>query len=103
MLEITYATRKKWIILDNGATSCYDRILEKLMSIISQEFGTHKSVIVVWAKTLEEARYYLKTNTTISEEYYSHSEEYPIHGAGQGSANASHGWLFVSSKLFNCF
>ena len=73
------------------------------MSIISQGFGTHKSVIMVWAKILEKAWYYSKTNTIISENYYTHSEEFPIHGAAQGSANTSHEWLFISSKLLDCF
>lgn len=34
---------------------------------------------------------------------YRHTEEYPIYGTGQGSANSPAIWCFLSSTLFDCY
>ena len=53
-VEVFY-TRKHLVKFDNDATSCYDRILVLLASILSQKFGMPKNVTLVMARTLEEA------------------------------------------------
>jgi hypothetical protein len=73
--------------LDIDATSCYDPILPVLASIISRSFGVHRNVTLVTAKTLKATRYKLKTMLGVLAEWYSHSEEFPIYGTGQGSGN----------------
>ena len=103
MLEITRLTRKNLVLFDHDAQSCYDRIIASIMSIISRSFGAHKKVVVVWAKTLEQARFYLKTGNECTEDFYTHCEAFPIHGSGQGATNSPCGWLFISSKLFNVY
>jgi len=59
--EICRASRKPLVKFDNDATSCYDRILPNMASIACQKFGLHKNMAFVWAKTLEEAKYKLRT------------------------------------------
>ena len=51
------------------------------------------------ANTLQKAKYKLKTAVGISEKSYSHSEESPIYGSGQGATNLSNIWLLISSEL----
>jgi hypothetical protein len=101
--EISQASRKSLVKFDNDATSCYDRILAAIASITSRKFGLHKNVAFVMARTLEEARYKLKTALGMSESYYQHCELYPIYGTGQGSQNSPAIWCIISSVLFDCF
>ena len=103
MLEVTRLTRKNLIMFDHDARSCYDRIIVSIMALLSRHYGANKSIVIVWAKTLEEARFYLKTGKRVNDEFYQHSKAYPIHGSGQGATNSPSGWLFISSKLFDVY
>ena len=101
--EIYRMSMKTGINFDLDATSCYDRILINVASLCNQRIGMHQSVVFVNAQTLEQAKYYLKTNLGISEQFYTHSPRHPIHGTGQGSGNSPFVWCFVCSALFDAF
>jgi len=101
--EISRASRKPFVKFDNDATSCYDRILPSIASIVSQKYGAPKSLAYVFARTLEEAKYKLKTMLGISETSYKHSRLLPIYGTGQGSGNSPVIWLLISNELFQCY
>jgi hypothetical protein len=98
--DIAYASRKALINFDNDATSCYDRIIPALASLLGRRHGLHRNIVFVHARTLKEAKYKLKTVLGVSDEYYSHCEFFPIYGTGQGSANSPVIWTIVSSVLF---
>ena len=100
--EISHASRKSLINFDNDAASCYDRIIPALASLIGRKHGIHQNVIYVNARTLQEAKYKLKTLLGISDEFYQNCTAYPIYGTGQGSANSPVIWLIISSTLFTC-
>jgi hypothetical protein len=100
--EISYCSRKPLLNLDNDASSCYDRIVVSLASLINHKYGQHHNVVLVNASTLQDARYRLKTEMGISEEAYSNCVEFPLHGTGQGSGNSPMIWGFISSTLFDC-
>jgi hypothetical protein len=57
-------------------------------------------VAAVNCRTLEQAKYYLKTQLAVSDQFYQHCEAYPIYGTGQGSGNSPQLWCFVASTLF---
>ena len=59
-----------------------------------------KRVCVVQARTLEEAKYYLRTKLGISTEHAEHTRECPWFGTGQGSGNSPFYWLLISSTLY---
>jgi hypothetical protein len=102
--EISRASKKALVKFDNDATACYDRILASIATITSRKCGLHKNAVFVMARTLEEAKYRLKTELGISEGFYQHSHYTPIHGTGQGSQNSSPAvWCLISSVLFDCF
>ena len=63
----------------------------------------HRKICVVQGKTLEEAKYHLKTKYGISKEYNQHCEVHPLFGTGQGSGNSPAYWLFISSTLFDMY
>jgi hypothetical protein len=86
---------KTGINLDLDATSCYDRILPPMASICSRRMGIHPRVAKLNNRTLEKARFHLKTSVGISMSSYSHCPEHPIYGTGQGSGNSPHIWCFI--------
>ena len=61
----------------------------------------YRKVVLVHARTLEEARYRLRTAMGLSDVEYSHCIQFPLHGSGQGSGNSPSIWLFISSTLFD--
>ena len=79
-----------------------NRILLALATVNSRKHGVHKNVTVVTGKTLEEARFRIKTQLGVSESFYTHSTAIPIYGIGQGSQNGPAYWIFISSTLFDC-
>jgi hypothetical protein len=100
--EIASGSCKPLANMDNDTSSCYDRIIVSLASLISRRYGQNRRVILVNAKTLEEARYRLKTELRVSEAAYSHCTAFLLHGTGQGSGNSPIIWCFISSTLFDC-
>jgi hypothetical protein len=100
--DISYSSRKALINFDNDATSCYNRIIPAIASLLGRRHGLHRDIIFVHARTLKEAKYKLKTVLGVSEDFYSHCEFFPIYGTGQGSANSPVIWTIVSSALFEC-
>jgi hypothetical protein len=50
-----------------------------------------------------KAKYRLKTELGVSNEFYQHTVEHPIYGTGQGSGNSPMIWCFLSSVLFDCY
>ena len=102
-LEMSRMTRKTLVLTNYDATACYDRIIPNLAMMASRRFGVDKSVTVSNAKTLEQARYLLRTDLGLASEGYSHDANSPIYGTGQGSGNSPAIWCFVSSILFECY
>ena len=100
-IDLLYLTRRTLITFDNNAASCYDRIIASLASLINRKYGLHWQVAVVHGRTLQEARYKLRTAVGISERKYSHSTQFPLYGSGQGSGNSPALWLFISATLFD--
>ena len=91
--------KKNMFRFNNDATSCYDGIVVVIGSLVSQAYIIHKSVAEVWAKTLEEAEYKLRTLFKLLETRYKHTKLHPIHGSGQGATHSSALWMFISSNF----
>ena len=62
-----------------------------------------KKVCIVQARTLEQAKYYLRTKLGISKDYAEHTQECPWFGTGQGSGNSPFYWLLISSTLYDLY
>lgn len=100
-IDISYLTRRSLITFDNDAASCYDRIIPSFASLINRKYGLHRRLALLHGHTLKQARYKLRTAIGISALEYSHCEEFPLYGSGQGSGNSPALWLFISATLFN--
>ena len=103
-LRFEYATLTRFPMahFDNDAAACYDRIVVALASLCGRKRCINREVIFVHAKTLQEARFTLKTAKGISDTWYLHCVRFPIHGTGQGSTNSPTIWCFILSELFEC-
>ena len=101
--EISRATRKPLVLTNYDATSCYDRIIPSLGMLVSQKYGVPSSVTKATAETLRLATYKVRTELGIAEVGYSHSDESPVYGTGQGSTFSGQTWTFQSSTLIDCY
>lgn len=101
--KISRASKRPLIHLDYNATACYDRIVLLLGSLASRSFGQHRNITLINARTLQDAKYYLKTQLGISETFYKHCQLHPIYGSGQGAGNSPAIWCCISSILFNVY
>ena len=99
--EINRISRKSQIKANLDATACYDRIIPGFASLASQKYGMHKNVCIVQATTLEEAKYHLRTQHSVTEEFYKHCKAFPIYGTGQGSGSSPVLWIIISSILID--
>ena len=96
-------SRKPLLKTAEDATACYDRIIPGVGNLASRCHGIHCQVALVQGISLEDVKYFLKTQLGISEESYQHCTITPIYGTGQGSGNSPKIWLVVSSILFKCY
>jgi hypothetical protein len=92
--DIAHCSRKPLLNLDNDAALCYDRIIVSLASLINRKYGQHRQVVLLNAKTLQQAKYKLKTELGITERSYTNCTAFPLHGTGQGSGNSPMIWCF---------
>ena len=102
-LEMSRVSRKMFLQTNYDATACYDRIIPNLAMLASQKFGVHKHVTTSNARTLQHAAYHIRTELGMSPTSYSHSDQHPIYGTGQGSGNSPMIWCFISSILYECY
>ena len=101
--EISRATRKPVVLTNYDATACYDRIIPNLGMLASQKYGVPSTVTKMNARTLQHAKYKVRTELGLAPTGYQHTPEFPIYGTGQGSANSPAIWCFLSSTLFDCY
>jgi hypothetical protein len=101
--EYVMATRLPHLKFNNDATSCYDRMLAHITTIIAQAYGLATPVAKVQGTFLQTAQYFIKTMLGVSQQSYSHSEDAPIFGNGQGSMSSPTAWGFCGSLLFDVF
>jgi hypothetical protein len=84
-------------------SGCFDRIVAPIISILNRRNGCPKEAVTMHASTLSKAKYYLKTKHGISDNFYSHTKETPIHGNGQGAGDSPSQWCQQSTMLFELY
>jgi hypothetical protein len=86
--------------MDFDASSCYDRIIPSLSSLVSRTYRQHRNTCFIHARLLRNAKFKLKTKLGVSNISYSHCKDNPIYGTGQGSSCSPPIWGLISDKLF---
>ena len=99
--EISALSRTSLCIGPNDAAQCYDRLIpnQALLSCLSH--GMPFTAAKCIGSTLYNAKYFLRTPTSQSDSYWSHSSTTPIYGTGQGSGISPGICCVVYSDLFD--
>jgi hypothetical protein len=97
----------KRLRLDNyvGMTDisgCFDRILPSIISLLNRKNGCPKEAVKMHADTLAKAKYHLKTQHGIAEEFYS-NDMTPVYGNGQGAGDSPSQWSQEGALLFKLY
>eukprot|EP00980_Cylindrotheca_fusiformis_P020498 scaffold7555_cov72-Cylindrotheca_fusiformis.AAC.3 len=96
--DICRMSRKSLVNFDNDAQSCYDRIIPSVASLLGRFHGLHPQITKMHASMLQSAVFQVKTSLGVSSAQYTHSDDFPIYGTGQGSTNSPIIWSMISSK-----
>jgi hypothetical protein len=86
--------------MDFDGSSCYNRIIPSLSSLVSRSYGQHRKTCFIHGRFLRNAKFKLKTKLGLSDISYSHCKERPIYGTSQGSSCSPSIWGLISDKLF---
>jgi hypothetical protein len=81
---------------------CFDRILPSIISLLNRKNGCPKEAMKMHADTLAKAKYHLKTQHGIAEEFYS-NDTTPVYGNGQGAGDSPSQWSQESALLFKLY
>jgi hypothetical protein len=84
-------------------SGCFDRILPPIISLLNRKNGCPEEAVTCHAETLQNAKYFLKTEQGISTTSYSHSRETPVYGNGQGAGDSPSQWSQESAMLFDIY
>jgi hypothetical protein len=84
-------------------SGCFDRIVAPVISLLNRKNGCPQEAVSMHATTLEKAKYHLKTKQGITTTSYSHSEDTPIYGNGQGAGDSPSQWCQQSTMLFDLY
>ena len=99
--ELSAITRTSLCIGPNDASQCYDRLIPNQALLSCMSHGMSPSAAKCIGSTLFNAKYYLRTPTSQSLSYWSHSSSTPIYGTGQGSGISPGICCVVYSDLFD--
>jgi hypothetical protein len=70
-----------------------------MTSVCAQRLGMKPVNAGLHARTLQQAKYLLKTSLGLSETSYSNTKENPLYGLGQGSTTAAFAWAVISAVI----
>ena len=84
------------------ARACFDRVPSNLSMLVYKKFGLPESFCTLVKMMLDESTFRIRTQLGVSKRSYSHSEDTPIYGNGQGSASSPALWAMISSLLYQC-
>jgi hypothetical protein len=84
-------------------SGCFDRILPPIISLLNIRNGCPNEAVKMHAKNLHSAKYFLKTKNGISSNYYTHSQDTPVYGNGQGAGDSPSQWNQESAMLLDLY
>jgi hypothetical protein len=105
LLQYDYSCLRRTdeITFTNDAMSCYDCIVPSISNVAARSRGLHRNIAEIHGEMLKHARYKVKTQLGVSKRWYSHSDESPIFGTGQGSKSSPPIWANNCSIYFDVF
>ena len=95
-----FAYGEKAIVIENDTVNCSDRILTHIAAAAFYRMGMAIGIIGLYLNFLEGAKHHVILGAKPSAISYSHSEETPIMGSGQGTGWAVPSWFAVADTKF---
>ena len=74
-----------------------------LASLASRAHGQNKTITLINATTLQEAKFTLKIQLGTTVQHYSHSDLKPLYRIRQGAGNSPAVWTSISSTIFTMY
>ena len=99
---ISRLTKTNLLSFDNDAKACYDRIVLLFGMLCSRQLGMPSKVCNFFVHAYEKLNYHIQTAYGLSQQYYKHTPNTPIHGPGQGNHSSPSLWVLISSLLMSC-
>jgi hypothetical protein len=78
--EITRTSCRPLLRMDFDASSCYDRIIPSLSSLVSRSYGQHRNTCLIYGRFLRNAKFKLKTKLGVSDKLEEYSQSLEIVG-----------------------
>jgi len=101
--EVADILQLQVIIIDNDATTCFDRMIEAPNNLTCLQHGADPKYIQLHAQTQCKLHYHLKHKYGISANYNSHMEDNPWYGMGQGTGDACKWWVIGSNSMADVY
>jgi len=86
-------------IVDKDAKACYDRIIPVVLVYALIRLGLPKNLTRFMCKWLEQAKYFIKTASGVSEHSYQNTVEEYLYGTGQGTGWSPPNWGAISDVI----
>lgn len=83
-------------------SGCFDRIIPSITALLNRKNGYTAEAVQMHSQTLYIAKYFLKTQHGVSQDFYSNIET-PVYGNGQGAGDSPSQWSQESSLLFQAY
>jgi hypothetical protein len=101
--EICRLQHLQGAVIYNDAKACFDRIIENISNLTCLREGLAPKIAQLHAQTLQNIRYYIKTQHGCLNKYNGHMLPDPFLGSGQGAGDSMARWGFVSDAIIRAY
>jgi hypothetical protein len=101
--EICRLQQLQGAVIYNDAKACFDRIVENISNLVCLREGLAPKIASLHAQTLQQMRYYIKTQHGCLDKYNGHMLPDPFLGSGQGAGDSMSRWGFVSDAIIRAY
>eukprot|EP00957_Ditylum_brightwellii_P210223 15364692-Ditylum_brightwellii.AAC.1 len=99
-LEVSHFQRSNIGMTDCDAKACYDWIFLAIAALLETKSGAPANISMLFARTLQDMRYYMVMAKGISKETNSHSNQ--SWGSGQEACDSPVKWGLISNTIIKC-
>jgi hypothetical protein len=101
--EICHIQKLTGAVVYNDAKACLDRIIENMSNLACMREGLSPKIAQLHAQTLQQMKYFIKTQHGCSQISNGHMAPDPFHGSGQGAGDSMAVWGFVSDIIIRAY
>ena len=99
--DIVRQTRLTAGLASVDTDNCYDSIAHAIASLVFQAYGVPEEAVQSMLSTIEEMKYYLRTEYRDSKNFRGHKISVKFQGLCQGNGAAPAWWAVISTTILN--